>query len=242
MTTCMMLFRLDKNLSIKYRKETRKKLHMNIQTPPSYGTRQRDDVILPEKNTFLNAYKILFLSIIPSKTKETTFQILNRTVWTQNKAFKSGRDDSPHCYRCEHVETMEHLLYECEHYSSRVWELLGHALTNALAEHSAHPTPVIIFTFLEIIYNKPHPVLKTHVENATTRTVIILLIQEIKRDIIYRRAQITQPRREPVFPQRIQAHILSSIQKVQSYLEYQGILAYNPGITLLQQLTQHILA
>jgi hypothetical protein len=42
------------------------------------------------KNYLLIAYKILYLSLFPSKTKEATFQILNRTVWAQDKALKSG--------------------------------------------------------------------------------------------------------------------------------------------------------
>jgi hypothetical protein len=71
--------------------------------PPSYLTRQRDGLMLPRRDTFLNAYKILSMSLLPSKTKETTFQVLNRTIWTQNKAFKSGMAAEATCFTASDV-------------------------------------------------------------------------------------------------------------------------------------------
>jgi hypothetical protein len=74
------------------------------------------------------------MPLLPSKTKETTFQILNLTIWTQNKAFKSGMAAEPTCFRCEEVETMEHLLYGCENYSAKVWAMAGKVLTLSLSQ------------------------------------------------------------------------------------------------------------
>jgi hypothetical protein len=90
-TTAFSLFCLDKNLSQIFKQQQRHKLHKMIQVLPSYSTRQRNGITLPQRVTFLNAYKVLHMSLLPSKTKEKVFQILNRTIWTQNKAFKSGR-------------------------------------------------------------------------------------------------------------------------------------------------------
>jgi hypothetical protein len=43
-------------------------------------------------------YKLLYHPVLTSsKTKETIFQILNRTIWTNNKAFKSARRQDPNC-------------------------------------------------------------------------------------------------------------------------------------------------
>ncbi len=137
-TTATSLFLLDKNLSQVHKQQQRHKLHKLIQVPPSYTTRQRDGIMLPQRATFMNAYKILHMSLLPSKTKETVFQILNRTIWTQNKAFKSGRATDAKCFRCEEVETMEHLLYCCEHYSAKIWDLTGKSLTLALSHHSGN--------------------------------------------------------------------------------------------------------
>jgi hypothetical protein len=86
------------------------------------------------------------MSLLPSKTKETVFQILNRTIWTQNKAFKSGQAPDALCYRCDEIETMEHLLYCCEHYSAKIWDLAGKSLTLALSHHSGEYIPAVFLT------------------------------------------------------------------------------------------------
>ncbi len=39
-------------------------------------------------HSFNNAYQLLKLPTLTSKTGETAFQEVNRTVWTNNKAFK----------------------------------------------------------------------------------------------------------------------------------------------------------
>jgi hypothetical protein len=240
-TTATSLFLLDKNLSQVHKQQQRHKLHKLIQVPPSYTTRQRDGIMLPQRATFINAYKILHMSLLPSKTKETVFQILNRTIWTQNKAFKSGRATDAKCYRCEEIETMEHLLYCCEHYSAKIWDLTGKSLTLALSHHSGEYIPAVVLTPLEIVFNKPHPSILLHVKDATTRKVLILLLQEIKRDIIYRRAQLQEPRRREELHPRIQAHLVSVINKITSLLEYQGTLQFSDGLSFLQRLSQIIL-
>jgi hypothetical protein len=127
-TTASSLFLVEKNLSQIFRKQLRHQLHKKIDMPPSYATRQRDRLALPQRDTFLNAYKVLSLSMLPSKTRKTTFQVLNHTVWTQNKAFKSGMAADATCFRCEETETMEHLLYGCENYSTKIWALAGQDL------------------------------------------------------------------------------------------------------------------
>jgi hypothetical protein len=86
-------------------------LHSNMQLPPAYSTRERDGFYVPERKTFKDAFHVLSLSLLSSKTKETAFQLLNRTVLTNHKTFKSGLLDSPLCFRCEESKTMEHLLY-----------------------------------------------------------------------------------------------------------------------------------
>jgi hypothetical protein len=229
-------FIVDKNLSQIFRRQLRHQLHKKMDMPPSYLTRQRDGVMLPRRDTFLNAYKVLSMPLLPSKTKETTFQILNRTIWTQNKAFKSGMVAEPTCLRCEEVETMEHLLYGCENYSAKIWALASKVLTLSLSRHSGDFIPRIDLTPLEIVFNKPHPSILLHVPDGTTRKILILFIQEIKRDIIFRRAQLTEPRRREELLPRIRAHLLSVISKLQSFLEYQGVLNFTDALALLRRM------
>jgi hypothetical protein len=240
-TTATSLFALDKNLSQIFKQQQRYKLHKTIQVPPSYTTRQWDGITLPQRATFINAYKVLHLSLLPSKTKETVFQILNRTIWTQNKAFKSGRATDARCLRCEEIETMEHLLYCCEHYSAKIWDLAGKSLTLALSHHSGEYIPAVVLTPLEIVFNKPHPSILLHVPDATTRKVLILFLQEIKRDIIYRHAQLQEPRRREELHLRIQAHLVSVVNKISSLLEYQGTLQFMDGLSFLKRLSRIIL-
>ncbi len=71
---------------------------------------KRDGVYVPDKTTFTDGYKICKLPGLLSKTREVAFDILNRTVWTNNKAHKSGTRDNPDCQLCGDIETMEHLI------------------------------------------------------------------------------------------------------------------------------------
>jgi hypothetical protein len=87
---------------------------------PCLRTCQRDGVFYPSPKTFTDANKVIDIGSTPNKTRETSFQILNRTVWTNRKAYRSGIADSASCNRCEEEETMEHLLYGCENYSAVV--------------------------------------------------------------------------------------------------------------------------
>jgi hypothetical protein len=48
-----------------------------IKIAPAYHTRRQDGVFYPTTETFNKAYNIIQLSSLPSKTKETSFQILN---------------------------------------------------------------------------------------------------------------------------------------------------------------------
>jgi hypothetical protein len=136
---------------------------------------------------------------------------------------------------------MEHLLYCCEHYSAKVWELLGRSLTLALSHHSGEYIPAVVLTPLEIIFNKPHPSILLHISDNTTRKVLILLLQEIKRDIIYRRAQLQEPRRREELQPRIQAHLVSVINKIISLLEYQGTVQFSDGLSFLRRLSRIVL-
>ncbi len=52
-----------------------------------------------------------FILYFALKNKETVFQILNKTIWIQNKALKSGMQRLPCAFNVE-TEAMEHLLYD----------------------------------------------------------------------------------------------------------------------------------
>ncbi len=136
---------------------------------------------------------------------------------------------------------MEHLLYGYDNYSAKIWALAGRVLTLAVSRHSGDFIPRIELTPLEIVSNKPHPSILLHVPDGTTRKVLILFLQEIKRDIIFRRAQLAKPRRREELQPRIQAHLLSVITKLQALLEYQGVLNYTNALALLRRMSHSVL-
>ncbi len=158
----------------------------NQETDPAYLTRQKDRVFYPTTETYNKTYNIIGMNSLPSKAKETAFQILNRTTRTNNKAYKSGKKDNPNCDHCGEPETIEHLLHDCEEYSAQLWTELGYSFRFALTAHSGNEITTIQFTPLEIIHNKIHPSIKLHLKEKPTQLMAIHLVQEIKRDIIYR--------------------------------------------------------
>jgi hypothetical protein len=235
-TTLALLFRKDYNISQTYKRLLRHNLHQAMGAPPAFGTRERDGVYVPERQTFLDSFKVLSLPYLSSKTKEVAFQILNRTVWTNNKSYKSGLGPSPQCHRCEEIETMEHLLYLCPSYSEGLWAEFGRALTQTITQYANEYTARIELTPKEIIYNKPHPAILLRIPDKLVRYCILALVQEIKRNIIFRRMQLTEPSRQEVSRLRLQAHLLSVIRKLISLLEYQGIVQNNAPISFLKVL------
>jgi len=64
-------------LSIKYRKWVRQDTDSTIPGPPSYFTRQREGIIVPDMEEYKKGYRSIIRMDIPSKTKETAYLILN---------------------------------------------------------------------------------------------------------------------------------------------------------------------
>ncbi len=129
-------------------------LHKSIHTPPAYGICHRDGSPYPQWITFVDIYKVLSLPLLPPKTKETAFQVLSHTLWTQSKAHKSGHAATAHCLCCKEIETIEHLLQDFPHHAAKVWPLAGRSLTKALAQYSGGYVPPPVLTPLEFVYNK----------------------------------------------------------------------------------------
>jgi hypothetical protein len=101
--------------------------------------------------------------------------------------------------------------------------------------------PNMVLTPLEIVFNKPHPLILLHITDATTQKVLIQFLQEIKWDIVYRHAQLQEPRRREELHPHIQAHLISVINKISALLEYQGALQFSDGLALLRRMSQVVL-
>ncbi len=59
------------------------------------------------------------------------------------------------------------------------------------------------------------------------------MVQEVKRNLIFPRMQLTEPIRLEVPKIKLQAHLLSVTRKLISLLEYQGIVKNNTPISFL---------
>ncbi len=121
--------------------------------------------------------------------------------------------------KIEALETMEHLLYMyiCDHYSAKNWALLGQVLTLSLSRHTGEYILAIALMVLEIVFHKPHPSILLHLQNSNMRKVDILLLQEARRNIIFRHVHLQVPRGQEELQSCIQAHLLSGVKKSQHF-------------------------
>jgi hypothetical protein len=166
--------------------------------------------IQPKICTFNNTYHLLQLPTLTSKTRETAFQILNRTDWTNNRAFQSYVRPDPNYGRCSWGETMEHLLCICEYYSELLWNRLGDVLTWHFNSGAEDLVPTMELEQTNIIFNIPHLSILHHIHDRPTRNTLCL-IQIIKIDIIYRRMNLPPSVQQVTAIQRLAAHLDSTI-------------------------------
>jgi hypothetical protein len=137
---------------------------------------------------------------------------------------------------------MEHLLCECEFYSEPLWNKLAESLTMLQNDVSTDEVPPIELGQTNIIFNIPHPSLILHVHDKSSRNAILLLIQEVKQDLIYRRMNLPPSAQQVTDPRRLAAHLDSTICRLRSYLQYIGLLRYKKAADLLLRLQEHNLA
>jgi hypothetical protein len=71
----------------------------------NFPTPRAKEMDSPSSKTFTDAYKVIEIGSMPNKTRETSIQELNRTIWTNKKAFRSGIAENATCNRCEEEET-----------------------------------------------------------------------------------------------------------------------------------------
>jgi hypothetical protein len=62
-----------------------------------------------------------------SKLRNIYFRLINNDFFTRERMFKYKMIDNDRCTRCGQIETVKHLLYECEH-SKRIWNLYNEIL------------------------------------------------------------------------------------------------------------------
>jgi hypothetical protein len=116
---------------------------------------------------------------------------------------------------------------------------LGESLTQTLRATTGRDMAEIRFTPLEIIYNKIHPTFQVHIKEKSLQQTLLHLLQEVKRDIIFRRMN-PNAHRERVNQNRIRAHLLSTVSKIISLFQYQETRNHRDSIDLLVHLQRTI--
>ncbi len=119
-----------------------------------------------------------------------------------------------------------------------LWEL-GEGLTQTLRTITGKDMAEIRLTPLEIIYNKIHPTIQIHIKEKPLQHTLIHLLQEVKRDIIYRRMN-PNAHLERFNQNRIRAHLLSTVTKIISLYQYQETRNHQENIELLAHLQRTI--
>ncbi len=140
----------------------------------------------------------------------------------------------PYCERCRTVETMEHLLCKCPHYSQLLWIQLGEVITQYLNSTSLDYIPQVDIGQLNVIYNVPHRSFLLYIHDKLTRNALLILNQESKWDVVYRRIKLPPSARQVIYPPRLAVHLDSTLRQLLSYLQYIVLAKYKKAITALQ--------
>jgi len=221
-----------RNLSQIHKRLAIEERNKEIAIAPAYMTRIRDNIFVPTKEIFTQSFAILNNNLIPQKTKEISFQIINRTLWTNNKAYKSNKRNDDNCRFCLQTETVEHAILQCENYASLQWETLGDLITKYVRKTS--PTAASFqLNYQNIIYNKEIENISHYIKDKNVRKTFMLLIAEMKRCIYRHRSQSESIQNSPVLEVRRIAHIISVIKKIIKYLEYLSCLKWQSAINML---------
>jgi hypothetical protein len=88
-----------------------------------------------------------------------------------------------------------------------LWSKLAEGLTMLLNGISTDRVPRVELGQTNVIFNIPHPSLLLHMHDKTSRNAILLLIQEVKHDIIFRRMNLPLYAQQITDPRRLAAHL-----------------------------------
>ena len=182
---------------------------------PSYFTRIKNNIPVPDKNDFRLAFKNIFNLKLSSKTKEVSFNILNRTLWTLDKAHMAqiGENNSNQCPRCLNgvKDNTMHIMLDCPKYASTMWDVVEKMITATLRTHHK-VTAFCSLTINNIIFNKSLLCVPRK-----WRKDVNILVQEIKREI-YQKKVMYNGRFES--NTRIMAHLMIVLQKQIDFNRY----------------------
>jgi hypothetical protein len=150
---------------------------------------------------------------------ENSYLIMNRQTWTNEKRYLGMADsmeeaNGPLCALCRGLANTMHLMFECKQYSEPLWKLLEQDVNITLRTSNSKQTRNACL-FGNIQYMDRCAMQPGRCNMA--------LIQEIKRNIVYRRyTRETTNRAIHCNCARLLAHPLITVKKLESLRKYQG--------------------
>jgi hypothetical protein len=145
---------------------------------------------------------------------------MNRQIWTNKKQYLSAgnteRVVNEKCNLCDQVETTMHLLFECTKCAEPLWNIVEETI-NALKDHTTPQAPLYRTHSFLVIYN----INDGQISNQYAPQ-IMSWIQEIKRDLIYRRYKRCTGRMIHLDRSRLAGYLIITISKMISLYKFQG--------------------
>jgi hypothetical protein len=120
------------------------------------------------------------------------------------------------------------------HYSQLIWIHLGEVITQYLNSTSQDYIPRVEISLFNVIYIIPYPSLLLYTHDKLTRNAFHILTQEIKRDNIYKCMNLPPSGRQVTSPQRLVAHLDSTIRRLHSFLQYIASAKFGEAVSVLQ--------
>jgi hypothetical protein len=163
--------------------------------------------------------------------------VLNRTIWTNNKGFKSHMRDDDGCPYCGQTETMEHLLMFCENYAELQWEDISKYIIQMLRDRLGIDHISIIIHSNQVFFHQENDRIKElYKKDNSTRRFFQALIHETRIDIYFRKVSKPPTEHGIVHKIRRQAHLVSVVKKLVSYLQYIKHPKWSHSIELAKEL------
>ncbi len=202
-------------------------LDTEIGVAPAYQTSIRDDTHTSLTTNLPQCLSGISASIPYIQGPWNSISSPQQNSMDKQQSLQDEDESRPNCDRCWEVETMEHLLCECMHYSQLLWIRLGEVITQYLNSASQNYIPRVEISQLNVFYNFPHPSLLMHIHEKLTRSALLILTQEIKRDIIYGRMNLPPSA-------GLMANLDSTLWRLQSYSQYIRLAKFGKAISALQ--------
>jgi hypothetical protein len=183
-----------------------------LKGPPSYFTRQSEGYALPSLNNYMQGYNNIMAADVPLRSKEISFQIMNRQCWTNQKAYWAGMSEGSVCDICGETENTYHLLMGCEGYSSIIWATLRDIVNDWIGKD-------VQFTTYQVLYGQRY----IGIGKAYGK-FLYEITMEIKRGIIVKRmSRAINPNLSRVRQnkKRVAAHIIQFTNSLEIIREIQ---------------------